>query len=287
MKTPKITVITPTYNRAVFLSETIESVLRQSYKDFEYYIIDDGSTDKTKEIVKPYLKDKRVKYFYHKNQGEAETVNWGWSMAKSEYFTQVNSDDPILPGLFSEMVKVLDSKKDIVVAYTDFYYIDDKGNTIKKSRNVKWNFLEAISSFSCYAASPGTFIRKSSFKSFNIIRDKKYKYIGDAAMYWKMALYGDFYYLPNFLASWRVHSGGISNTRYKSIPEIEEWYKEYFSNKNLTNELLLIKNKTRLSLYIYYTQLLGKSLSITNIFRIVYYKFCYIITRIKMKSRIV
>ena len=83
----KITVITPTFNRANLISKTIESILSQTYKDFEYYILDDGSTDNTKEVVEPYLKDKRVKYLWHENSGEPATVNWGWSLATGIFYS--------------------------------------------------------------------------------------------------------------------------------------------------------------------------------------------------------
>jgi glycosyltransferase involved in cell wall biosynthesis len=256
---PKITVITPTYNRAAFIKETIESVLAQDYRDFEYLILDDGSTDNTKEIVKPFLKDKRVKYLYHSNQGEAEAVNWGWQLAQGEYFTQVNSDDPILPSLFREMVKVLDKKKDVVVAYPDFYFIDEKGRTIKEIKNPDWDFEQALCSFSCYAASPGTFINKHFFKEWKVIRNSKYKYINDVEMYWRMALEGNFTHIPKHLATWREHSAGISNTRWKSTLEVQNWLNDYFSQKNLPAEIYSLKEKTSKSVYLYLISLLSQA----------------------------
>jgi glycosyltransferase involved in cell wall biosynthesis len=129
---PKITVITPTYNRAGFIKKTIESILAQDYQDFEYLILDDGSNDNTKEVVKPFLKDKRVKYLYHQNQGEAETVNWGWQLAKGEYFTQVNSDDLVSSKLFNEMLQILEKNENYVVAYPNFNFINEKGQRIKE-----------------------------------------------------------------------------------------------------------------------------------------------------------
>jgi len=254
-KSPKITVITPTYNRADFIKETIESVLEQDYKDFEYLILDDGSTDNTTEIVKPFLKNKKVKYFYHENQGEAETVNWGWNMAKGEYFTQVNSDDPILPGLFSEMTKVLDKKKNIVVAYPDFYFIDKDGKIIKNDRTPDWNFVQALSDFSCYAASAGSFIRKKPFKNWKKIKDGRFKHISDIYMYWNMALVGDFYHVTKFLATWRDHSNGISSNRWQAIPEIKIWFSEYFKQKNLPKNVIDCKQKTQESMYKYFISL--------------------------------
>ena len=130
LKNPKITVIMPTFNRAGLISKSIESVLNQTFKDFEFYILDDGSNDNTKEVVEQYLKDNRVKYLYHKNQGEAETVNLGWSLAKGEYFTQVNSDDTIALNSFEIMVKELDKHKKCVLAYPDFNFIDENDNII-------------------------------------------------------------------------------------------------------------------------------------------------------------
>jgi len=255
---PKITVITPTYNRADFIAETIESVLNQDCKNFEYFILDDGSTDNTDEIVKPYLKDKRVKYLKHNNAGEAETVNWGWNLASGEYFTQVNSDDPILPGLFSEMVRLLDAQKNIVVAYPDFYFIDEKGEILKKDNTPDWNFLDALSTFSCYAASAGTFIRKSTFIKWDKIKDSRFKHISDVEMYWKMALEGDFWHIPKFLATWRVHSGSISAERYKCIPEVKIWFEEYFSQANLPKEVMNCKNKIKDSIYMYCISLINQ-----------------------------
>ena len=256
---PKITVITPTYNRAQYIEETIESVLKQDFKDFEYLILDDGSTDNTEEIVKPYLKDKRLKYLKHKNSGEAETVNWGWSLAKGKYFTQVNSDDPILPNLFSEMVKVLDKEKNAVVAYPDFYFINGDGKIIKKEPTPDWNFEDALSNFSCYAASAGTFIKRRPFKSLKKIKNAKYKYINDIHMYWNMALKGNFLHVPKFLATWREHAGSISSERYKSIPEIETWFIEYFNNPNLPKHITDCKNRTRLTIDYYELRLLKES----------------------------
>ncbi|PTY40497.1 glycosyltransferase [Brachyspira hampsonii] len=238
----KITVITPTYNRADFLPKTIESILNQTYTNFEYYILDDGSTDNTKEVVKPYLKDNRVKYLYHENSGEPETVNWGWSLAKGEYFTQINSDDIVDKRLFEEMIKVLDNDDNAVVAYCDYNIINDKNKRIKSIKSPDWNFLEALSNFSCYAAMVGTFIKRTKFLDWNYIRTDKYLHINDLEMYWNMALYGNFIHIPKNLVSWRKHKGQISVNRVDSIYEIADWFKEYFNKPNISNDVLKIKN---------------------------------------------
>lgn len=259
MNYPKITVVMPTYNRADLISKSIESVLKQTYVNFEFFILDDGSTDNTKEIVKKYLNDKRVRYLYHDNQGEANTVNWGWSIAKGEYFTQVNSDDTLEPNSFEKMVKALDKHPNKVLAYPDFNFINEKDEIISTTKSPNWNFKKALSKFSCYPASAGTFIRKKAFQNWKNIKRDRFRHINDIEMYWDMALVGDFLHVPEVLANWRVHSGQISSERYKSIEEIEVWYNYYFTNKKLPTEIKAIKNKVRHSILRYYLSLIDIS----------------------------
>jgi glycosyltransferase involved in cell wall biosynthesis len=257
-KKPKITVVTPTYNRAGFIAETIRSVLNQSFRDFEYYILDDGSTDNTKQVVELFLSDSRIKYLRRENTGEPETVNWGWSLSQGEYFVQVNSDDPILPGLFKKMVNFLDKNEKIVVGYPDFIIIDANSKTIIQKPNVSWNFEGALKNFSCDAATPGMFIRKSAFLDWKIIRKNNYKHINDIEMLWDMALVGEFAYVSGYLATWRSHGGAISSNRWQSIPEIERWYKSYFSRKNLPVNIKKCRKFTRIAIYRYFIMLLEK-----------------------------
>ena len=257
--TPKVTVIMPTYNRANLIEKSIESVLNQTLKDFEFFILDDGSTDNTKEVIQKYLNDSRVKYLYHENQGEAETVNWGWSLASGEYFTQVNSDDTITPDSLEVMVKALDKHKDKVLAYPDFNFIDEYDNITFVTHSPNWKFEDALSKYSCYAAAAGTVIRRKPYANWKTIKRSRFKHINDIEMYWDMALVGDFLHVPKVLASWRVHGGQISSKRYQSIPEIEEWFKYYFNKENLPPKIKKLKQKTRESILNYYIALITQS----------------------------
>ena len=92
-----ITVIIPTYNKADFISQTIESVLQQTYKNFEIVIIDDCSSDNTEGVAQKYLSGK-IRYFKHKtNWGPGATFNDGIKKARTEYITLIASDDILLP----------------------------------------------------------------------------------------------------------------------------------------------------------------------------------------------
>ena len=78
-KFPLVSIVTPTYNQAKYLTETIEKVLAQDYPNIEYIVLDDGSTDETPEILKKY--SGKIRYERHANMGQARTLNKGWAMS--------------------------------------------------------------------------------------------------------------------------------------------------------------------------------------------------------------
>ena len=92
-KQPLISVIIPTYNRENIITRAIDSVIHQTYKNWELIIVDDGSKDKTEEVIKPYLKNHKVSYHYQKNKGVCEARNYGIKKAKGEYIAFLDSDD--------------------------------------------------------------------------------------------------------------------------------------------------------------------------------------------------
>ncbi|TNF06006.1 MAG: glycosyltransferase family 2 protein, partial [Deltaproteobacteria bacterium] len=107
---PFFSIILPTYNRAHFLPKAIESVLAQTFEDWELVIVDDGSIDNTKEVVDSY-RDPRIVYFYQLNQERSVARNNGISQAKGDYICFLDSDDYYLPGKLknlSEQIKFYD-----------------------------------------------------------------------------------------------------------------------------------------------------------------------------------
>ena len=110
----KISVIMPVYNtEKEYLTEAIESILNQTFQDFEFLIIDDGSTEPhVKETILSY-NDNRIKYFYKENSGVADTLNFGLSKANGQYIARMDADDISLPERFEKQVSFLDCNPDI------------------------------------------------------------------------------------------------------------------------------------------------------------------------------
>lgn len=108
---PRVSIVIPTYNRADMVVECLESVFTQTYTDYEVIVVDDGSTDNTEEILKPY--HARIKYIRHENKGNAAARNSGLDIAKGELIAFLDSDDLWMPDKLRRDVDYLDSQPDV------------------------------------------------------------------------------------------------------------------------------------------------------------------------------
>lgn len=123
---PNASVIIPTYNRAQMVCEAIDSVLAQTFNDFEVVVVDDGSTDGTSEVLRQRYGD-RIHYLYQENQGRAAARNRGIRVSGGEYLVFLDSDDWLLPRALEIQVGFLDHHPDVDVVYGDGYYCDRDG----------------------------------------------------------------------------------------------------------------------------------------------------------------
>jgi glycosyltransferase involved in cell wall biosynthesis len=120
----RVSVVIPAYNYARFLGETIQSVLDQTFRDFELIVVDDGSTDNTMEVVSSF-KDNRIQYIYQENGGLSSARNTGIKASKGEYIAFLDSDDIWLPENLELKVKLLDSHPDAGLVCSDAYFFDN------------------------------------------------------------------------------------------------------------------------------------------------------------------
>ena len=118
---PKVSVLIPTYNSAPFLDDAIESVLNQTFTDFELLIVDNCSTDNSAEVISKYLSDNRVKYYVNeKNLGSNGNFNKCFSLAKGDYIKCLCSDDKLHPELLEKFVSVMEKHSNVSLVSSFF-----------------------------------------------------------------------------------------------------------------------------------------------------------------------
>ena len=130
---PKVTVIIPTYNCAEYICHAVESVLSQTYRDFELVVVDDGSIDNTRDLLMQY--GEKLRYIYHENKDMTAARNTGIKNSSSEYIGFLDSDDIWLPKKLERQVKLLDQAPEVGLVYCWNYYIDAEGKRCKFYNN--------------------------------------------------------------------------------------------------------------------------------------------------------
>ena len=130
----KVSVIVPNYNHSLYLKERLESIFNQTYQNFEVIILDDSSTDNSREIIESYRTNKKVsKIVYNEYNSGSTFKQWekGFNYATGEYIWIAESDDVAKPRLLEKCINELDADKSLILAFTEFYYIDSDSNIIK------------------------------------------------------------------------------------------------------------------------------------------------------------
>lgn len=145
----KVSVVLPVYNGEMFLEETIYSILNQTLKDFELIIVNDGSTDKTKEIIEKYMKqDKRIKYLENKeNKGFFNlhnVINKGYSAARGKYISHFCADDIAYPNKLEVQYNYLEKHKDIFLVGCSADAIDKTGKKIGEINKKFWHRIPFV-----------------------------------------------------------------------------------------------------------------------------------------------
>ncbi|MGZ9234179.1 MAG: glycosyltransferase family 2 protein [Anaerolineales bacterium] len=153
-----VSILTPSYNQAPYLGQTIRSVLDQDYPHIEYIVIDGGSTDNSVDIIRKYA-DRLAYWISEKDSGQAEAINKGFARAKGGILAWLNSDDYYLPGTISAVVKCFEEHPDVGMVYGDMLAVDGNGQTINvlKYRQLS---LEDLLCFQIIGQ-PSVFFRRS------------------------------------------------------------------------------------------------------------------------------
>ena len=224
---PKVTIMCYVFNGEAYIEELIQSVLAQTYQDFEFLILDDGSTDKTKQIVEKFLNDLRIRYVYQDNIGQGKNfhllINRCLKLTTGELVCAVGSDDVLLPEKLAKQVEVFEGNSSLDVVFTDGFHINSHGQTLSSD----FGFSEARS-FSDENLLRTLFYKNIIAHPTVMLTRKAIERMGgfeggfatDYQFWLKSASYLKFQYLDEKLLKYRIHADGASTgDGNKTLPE--------------------------------------------------------------------
>lgn len=216
----KVSVVMPAYNAEKYIRQAIESILNQTYKDFEFIIINDGSTDKTKEIVLSYV-DSRIVYLENeKNSGIVVTLNKGLDYATGEYIARMDADDVAVNSRLEKQVKYLDRNKNIGVLGTSICIF---GEGIKEQKRVFTTDVKQLKAeliFNSCIAHPTVMIRRKVLQNYNLKYDSEFAGAEDYCLWWNIAKVSNIATLPDALLNYRIHSSQITKKKDEQYYEM-------------------------------------------------------------------
>jgi len=215
-KIPAISILMPVYNAELFLREAIESILNQSFSDFEFIIINDGSTDKSKEIIISY-NDPRIKYI--ENEGNIQliaTLNKGINLAKGKYIARMDADDISINERLKHQFDFMESNQDIGLCGTWFETFSNTGN-IQIVKYLCDDFDIRIKHLYQIHLSHGTsMIRTDVLRKNNLFFNKEFIHAEDYELWTKISVYSKLANIPRVLYRVRNNEQSVSNV-YKEI----------------------------------------------------------------------
>lgn len=216
---PKVSVITTTYNGATYLRETIESILGQTLKSFEYIIIDDRSSDDTVKIIQSYA-DPRIRFIQNNNNlGISESRNAGFRMARGQYIATTDQDDLSAPDRLERQVRHLEANPDISVAASRVNIIF---HGVLQVDPMPIQDHPLLVHFALFFGRHNTtysslLFRKSFIVENNLYFRPRYRYAEDYELFSRVVEYGCFSILPESLVSYRKHQSNNSSVHYAEM----------------------------------------------------------------------
>lgn len=237
-QTHLISVLMPVYNtKEEYLRASIESILNQTFTDFEFIIVNDGSTNNAEEVILSY-KDDRIKYFKQENQGIVGALNNAWSKASGKYIARMDSDDIAYPERFAKQVNFLEENPEYSLVGSWAKIIPSK-NIIKLPQDIKIMDLLA----DCMFIHPSIMLNKADFEKFNLQYKTGFEYAEDYCLYANAVKHLKMTNLQEVLLNYRVYPENSSsknrNVRIRSSFKVQDLILENLSNdKNLQEKIL-------------------------------------------------
>jgi len=226
---PKISIVTPSFNQAQYLEETIRSVLLQGYPNLEYIIIDGGSKDGSLEIINRY--EPWLSYrISEPDLGQSHAINKGWQRATGEIVSWVNSDDWYEPGTLNKVAEYFIENPDKNIVIGDCHLVNQDDLVFDNVFNIEKGFKDIIRFWEVRSipTQPALFFRRKLLDIHGYL-DPSLNYAMDYDLWLRFSRQNRFYHVEQFFANYRFHPGskGGEQEWNRFIPEWKKVFRRY------------------------------------------------------------
>lgn len=234
MDSPLVSVIMPTYNRRDLIVLAIDSVVAQSYQNWELLVVDDGSVDKTDELLKErYAGESRIKYLYQKNAGQSSARNQGIATSIGEYIAFLDSDNLWEPNRLAAGVEVLRKNANIGLCFADSISIDIQGRELGRENMRRYSGkvfpLMVIDNF---VSMNTVLVRRSIFYSDRPFNQAN-RLDEDYELWLDLSVNNEYFYIPHFLSRYRVEGNRVSDNFMRRLDANEATVKKIIAKYDL------------------------------------------------------
>lgn len=227
-----VTIIIPTFNRANLLQEALNSVFAQTYKNFEIIVVDDGSTDNTKEVLAPLVESRAIRYIFQKNQGRSAARNRGIREAVGVFLAFLDSDDLFEPDKLQKQVEFLSRNPGLGLVHGGYTKFDEHNDNLGY-RNPEWFsgwiYPDLLLQWLTLIAIPTVMVPKTVIEEVGGFDERLY--IGEDLDLWRrIARRYPFGFINQSLARIRVHAGNTSADVIGATKEFERYLEKAFDD---------------------------------------------------------
>lgn len=214
-KTPVVSVILPTFNRADLVLESIQSILGQTYRDFELIVIDDGSVDNTRELLSPMAKEGLLKYAYQENAGLPAARNHGIRLARGSFITLLDSDDLYVAEKLEKQVSYFEKYPEAQIVQCWFSKFNDQSADLGV-RDTSWFegqiYPDILLQWSVLMAVPCVMMRREAFDKVGLFNESL-RWGEDLDLWRRVSRQFPFHMIPESLVKVRVHASSMSSDK--------------------------------------------------------------------------
>ncbi len=226
---PLVTVVIPSYNHEKYIEEAVNSIIKQTYQNIEFIVIDDGSSDNSPKILTDLSNKYDFKYIHRPNKGLIRTLNEALDLATGIYFTMLGSDDYYSPKKIDIQIKFFQKNPQKVLCYANTISINSNGDIGKegKTKHFRSGFVFDNLLYQCFIPLPTVMVKTDILREFRF--DERF-FLEDYPLWLKITQKYQIGYIKEALTYYRMHDTNVSSDMIKMIKEVERIladYKEY------------------------------------------------------------